>query len=115
MMARRLRCWRVTDGKRWKRSFSTWRAAGSGRPPNEEPAGRELRHFRPPHRRDDRALLVPAALVLAAAPGTRLLAGGADDDVGLPAALYRGEFRVFRPRRRHLYRCGAAVGHPVPR
>src|SRR5262249_24329851 len=109
-MMLRPRCWPAKGGKRWKRFFSTWPAAGSGRPPSEQPPGLELRHFRPPRRRDDRALLVPAALVLAAPLGTHLLAGGADDDVGLPAALYRNEFGVFRPRRRHLHRGRAAVG-----
>ncbi len=39
-----------------------------------------------PHRRDGAALFVSDALVLAAAARADLLAGGADADVGLPAA-----------------------------
>src|ERR1700760_1719220 len=117
MTMRRRRLSRATAGVPLRKSFSTWRAAGWGRQPSERarrPAVR-LRGLGAAHRRDDRPLLVPAALVLAAAARAHLLAGGADADVGLSAALYRRELRVLRPCRRHLHRRGAAVGHPVPR
>src|SRR5271166_7096705 len=113
-MMRRRRSSRATAGARSRRSFSTWRAAGSGRRPNERAGGLAVRP-RPlgaAHRRDDRPLLVPAALVLAAPARAHLLADGADADVGLPAALYRRELRILRPRRRYLHRRRAAVGHP---
>src|ERR1700691_3810478 len=69
----------------------------------------------PPCRRDDAALLVSAALVMAAAARPRLLAHGSDAHLGLPAILHRQQCWLLRPRRRHLYRGGAALGHPVSR
>src|SRR5580704_4081235 len=127
MTARRPNCCCATDGTRWKRCFSMWRAAApmSARPPNERAARRaprpRARPFAPAvtllatDRRNDRALLVSVTLIVAAAPGIDLLAGGADADVGLSAALHRSERRLLRPRRRHLHRRRAAVGYPVPR
>src|ERR1700722_6498380 len=99
MTARRSSCWRATDAARWKRCSSTWRAVAAmpARPRSERRARHQprsrarLRDFLAPDRRHDRALLVSAALVVAAASRARLLAGGADADVGLPAALYRPE------------------------
>ena len=67
------------------------------------------------HQRDDPALLVPAAVVVAAAAGIDLLAGAADRDLGLPAELHLAECRVFRAGRRHPDRRGDPVGHPVSR
>ena len=55
------------------------------------------------------------ALVLAAHARPDLLAGRADADVGLSAALRFAERRLLRAGRRHVHRRGAAVGHPVPR
>src|SRR5262249_3276114 len=53
---------------------------------------------------DGAALFVPDALVVAAHPRSRLLAGGADADVGLPAALHLRQFGLLRARRRNLHR-----------
>ena len=66
-------------------------------------------------RRDGAALSLSAALVLDAAAGAHLLAGGAALRVGLSAALHRAECRLLRPRRRRVHRRGADVGHPVSR
>src|ERR1700759_4857055 len=115
MTMRRRRLSRATAGVPLRKSFSTWRAAGWGRQPSERarrPAVR-LRGLGAAHRRDDRPLLVPAALVLAAADRFHLLAGRADAYVVLSAPLYRAKLRVLRPCRRHINRRSVAVGHPV--
>src|ERR1700694_5324041 len=67
------------------------------------------------HRRDDPALLVSPALVVAASTGIDLLAGVADHHLGVSAELHRAECRVFRARRRHPDRRRDPVGHPLSR
>src|SRR3974390_3716917 len=102
---------------RWKVSSSMPRvvtAAKLGRPPNEPPAQLRCRIVGAPHLGDDAASLVPAALVLAAPARSDLLADGANGDLGIPAILHCHQCRLFRPRRRHFYRRGAAMGHFVP-
>ena len=79
------------------------------------PIPRPCRVLAAPRRRDGAAPLVSAELVLAARARPDLLAGGADADVGLPAAVRLAELRLLREGRRHLHRRGDAVGHPVPR
>src|SRR5665811_1484726 len=109
-------CWPAMGARPWKTCFSTWRAgAGSiARRRNERPRYRR-RIFRQSRCRHGAALLVSAALVLAAHSRSDLLAGRADADVGLPAALRVAECRLLRARRRRVHRLGAAVGHSVPR
>src|SRR5215471_16908250 len=121
MTARRPSCWRTTDAKPSKRCSSTSCAAvpTCAKSRSEQDARHEirrrLRDLLAPDRCDGRALLVPAALIVAAAARTGLLAGGANADVGLSPALYRPECRIFRPSRRYLHRRGAAVGYSFPR
>src|ERR1041384_2934593 len=113
-MARRRRCSRATAATASSRCFSTSRA---GRPRRRtrrnERARRRARLLAGAHRRHGAALLLPAALVLAAAARPHLLAGRADADVGFPPALPRPERRLLRSRRRHVHRRRALVGHPV--
>src|SRR5664279_2223835 len=98
--------------KRWKKSSSTWRAvAATNTRRCHERRRHRRRFFTQSRRRDGATLLVPAALVLAAHSRPDLLAGRADADVGLPAALRIAECRLLRARRRRVYRLGAAVGH----
>src|SRR3954471_13926162 len=102
------------DGRRWRRFFLTWPEPVASRRRNA-PRRRLPQRLPPPHRRDGAALLVSLALVLAARRRPDLLAGRADADVGIPAALSR---RPAEPRGaggRRIHRRGAAVGHPVPR
>src|ERR1700758_5613187 len=102
---------------RWKRSSSTLRAvtaAKPGRPPNEPPLQLRRRIVGAPHFGNDAAPLVPVALVLAAPARSYLLADGANGDLGIPAILHRQQRWIFRARRRHFHRRGAAVGHSVP-
>src|ERR1700738_3679033 len=106
--------WRATNGRRSRRWFWTSRAAAFGRARREQ-ACRALGDRAAPRRCDDLALLVPAAVVVAAAAGIALLAGPADHHLGLPAKLHLANFRVLRPRRRHPDRRGDPVGHPVSR
>jgi hypothetical protein len=54
--------------------------------------------FSAPGRRDDPALLVSPAVVMAAAPRAHLLTDGADADLGFSAALRRPECGLLRPR-----------------
>src|SRR3984885_2911689 len=127
MTTRRPSYWHAMGGGPWKKFSSTWRAAWPARPRNdgadrERPLptlprlrGREGGGLAATDRRDDAAVLVPAALVVAAAAGSRLLADGANGHLGLPAILHHEQCRLLRPRRRHFHRCGAVVGHPVPR
>ena len=90
------------------------RSAGGGA--MSHAIARACRVLAAPRRRDGAALLVSAALVLAAAARADLLAGGADADVGLPAAATsRRTAGFFAQAARHLHRRGDAVGHPVPR
>src|SRR6185437_4532574 len=114
MTIRRRSSWHATAGARSKRYFwtSCAAAASKARRRNDR-AGHGV--FAPAGRRDDAALLVPAALVVAATARSRLLAHRADADLGLPAILHCQQCRVLRARRRHLYRRRIAVGHPVPR
>ena len=109
----------ATAARRWKRCSSTSRAAAAkprARPRNERATPPALVDARAaPRRRDGAALSLSAALVLDAAARADLLAGGAAVRLGLPAALHHAECRLLRPRRRHVHRRGADVGHPVPR
>src|ERR1700712_4849922 len=107
------RSWPATTGRRWKKCFSTSRAAAFRRG-HREPF-RHGRYRAASDRRHDPALLVFADLVLAAAIGTAVLAGAADHHLGISADLYRGERRLLRARRRHPDRRGDPVGHPVSR
>jgi hypothetical protein len=78
--------WPATTGRRWKRCFSTSRAAAMKcRRPRRERTARARWHRAASHRRDDAALLVSAALVVAAVARADLLAGAADHHLGLPA------------------------------
>src|ERR1700676_2260537 len=97
------RSWPATTGRRWRKCFSTSRAAAF-RKARHEQLGDEPGYRAAPHQRDDPALLVSADVVVAAAAGTALLAGAADHHLGIPADLHRAECRVLRPRRRHLDR-----------
>src|SRR5580693_3445379 len=100
-------------GAPWKKSFSMWRAAiaSKARRRNERVRRACRSVLSPPGRCNDAALLVSAALVVAAAARPGLLADRADADLGIPAILHRHQRRLFRARRRHLHRRGAAVGH----
>src|SRR6185437_671088 len=115
-MTCRTGCWRAMAVKRWKKFSSTLRAAAADntRPRNEQ-SGHRSWFLAQPRRRDGAPLLVSAALVLAAHSRSRLLADGADADVGLFAALRVAKRRVLRARRRRVHRFRAAMGHPVPR
>src|SRR3974377_123051 len=101
----------------WKKSFSMSRAvtaAKPGGPRKEPPPLLRGRIVGTPHLGNDAAPLVPVALVLAAPARSDLLADGANGDLGIPAILHRPQCRLFRARRRHFHRRGAAVGHSVP-
>src|ERR1051325_10066618 len=101
----------------WKRCFSTLPAAPAkrGRWRDDGPIAGARCLLAAPRRRDGAAALVFAQLVLAARARPDLLAGGADADVGLPAAVRLAELRLLHESRGHLHRCGDAMGHPVPR
>src|SRR6516165_10073189 len=103
--------------KRWKRCFWTSRAGAAKpvRPRNERAFKRCSDVGAASRRRDGVALSLSLALVLDAASGAHLLAGGAAPGVGVSAVLHRPEFRVFRPRQRRLHRRGAYVGRVVSR
>src|SRR5437879_2355119 len=109
------RSWRATTARRWRKCFSTLRAGGWWRRARDERSGHASRHFAAPHPCDGAALLVSADVVLAAAAGADLLAGAADQHLGLSAELYLADVGVFRARRRFADRRGDPVGHPVPR
>src|SRR5437763_1723411 len=104
--------WPATTAQRWRKCFSTSPAAGFRRRCGER-VGVASGDRTAPDRRDDPALLVSFALVVAAAAGIAVLAGAADHHLGVPAELHLAECRVFRPRRRHPDRRGDPVGHPV--
>src|SRR5882762_10008041 len=108
MTGRRRGSWSATGVIPSKKCSSTLRAAACAIPCSER--GRHearhrirdlklrdftLRDFLAPDRRHDRALLVPLALIVAAAPRTRLLSRGTNADVGLPSALSQPECRIF--------------------
>src|SRR5271155_3296288 len=114
---RRRGYFRATAAARSRKFSLTSRVAATkcARLPNDNAPGRRASVFAAPRRGDDAALLVPFALVLAAADRTHLLAGGADDHLGLHPILRCGERRFFCPSSRHAHRGGFVVGHPVPR
>src|SRR5216683_1910535 len=115
-MTARMASWPAITAPRWRRCSSTSRAAAarpratksraansktikSGaveRPHHERPCPAR-RSFGPSHRRDDPALLVSVAVVLAAASGTFVLACHAGRHLGLPADLYRAERHLLQP------------------
>src|SRR6185437_15817083 len=105
--------WSATTAPRWRTSFSMSHGAAA-RGGSREHAGYQHGHLVAPDCRDGPALLVPPDVVLAAAPGIDLLAGVADHHLGVHPNLYRADFRVLRPRRRHADRSRDPVGHPVP-
>src|SRR6202043_2290408 len=99
---------------RSRKSSSTWPADAPrrARQPNER--GGHARILTASGRRDGAALLVSLALLLAAYDRADLLAGRADADLGLLAALRGAKRRLFCTRGRHFHRRGAAMGHPLP-
>src|SRR5689334_13141420 len=118
MTTRRPGCCVATAAARWKKCFSTWRAAmapSSARPPNESPFRLCCSVFGAPHLGNDAAALVSVAFILAPPARSHLLADRADGDLGIPAILHRHQCRLLRPRRRYFYRRGTAVGYFVPR
>src|SRR3954471_22254690 len=97
---------------RWRKCFSTSRAAATARQRDERsPAG----FLHSPSRRDGAALLVSVALLVLPPDRADLLADRADADVGLPADLSRWPGEPLRARRRRAGRRGDALGHPVSR
>src|SRR6201999_2404625 len=117
---RRRNCWRATAATRSRRSSLTSPVALKARRRNERydgarPAPPKPRQFVAADRGDDAALLVPVALVLAAAARPCLLADSTDGHLGFSAILYFQQCRLLRPCRRHTYWRGAAMGHFVPR
>src|SRR5690242_4160353 len=112
-MARRRSSWRATAARIWRKCFSTLRAGAGRRKKTHKRLPDETRGaphcvLAATHLRDGAALLLSAALVLAAPARAHLLAGRADADVGLPAALRLAECRLLRARGRHLHRRRAA-------
>src|SRR5258708_23433127 len=112
-MTARTASWPVTTGQRWRKCFSTSRAAGF-RKRRHERTRFDRRDRAASHQRDDPSLLVSFAVVMAAAIGTALLAGAADRYLGVPADLHRPKCRVFRAPRPHLDPRPDPVGHSVP-
>src|SRR6476469_3071459 len=106
--------WPDITARRWRRCFSTLRAAGFGRARREQ-ACHALGYRAASNYRDDPSLLVPVVVVVATSAGTGLLAGPADHHLGFPADLYLAGLRVLRRRRRHPDRRRDPVGHPVSR
>src|SRR5947209_473113 len=100
MTTRRRASWLATTGRRLRKYFSTSPVAGFRRPGREH-AGLPFRHRAAPDSGHGVALLVPAAVILAAAAGIAVLAGVADHHLGIPADLHRAKCRLFRPCRRH--------------
>src|SRR4051794_11488540 len=100
----------------WRRCSSTSLAAPAkrGRPRDGAIAGARC-VLAAPSRRNGAPPLVSAQLILAAGARPDLLAGGADADVGLSAAIRLAELRLLHEGSRHIHRRGDAVGHPVPR
>src|SRR5215471_6419575 len=107
----------ATAARRWKRCFSTSPAGAAkpARPRNERALNRCGDIGAASRRGDGAALYLSLALVLDAASGAHLLAGGAAPGVGISAVLHRPEFRFFRPRERGLHRRRADVGRAVSR
>src|SRR5436190_7218064 len=101
----------------WRRCFSTSSAAPAkrGKPRDDGAIAGTRCVLAAPCRCHGAAPLVSAQLVLAARARPDLLAGRADADVGLPAAVRLAELRLLHESGRHLHRRGDAVGHPVPR
>src|ERR1700728_4945615 len=111
---RRANFWPATVARRLRKSSWMLRvAAASSTRRRNDPAGEHFCLFATAHGRNDAALLVSAALVVAAAARSRVLADGANDHVGLPAILHHAECRLLCARRRHVHRRGAAVGSSV--
>ena len=115
-------CSPATAGAPWKKCFSTSPAAATKRARRRNDRilrrcarRKRVRVLAAARRGDDAALLVSVAFVVAAADRADLLAHGADDHLGLHPILRDAECQLFRPRRRHADRRGAAVGHSVPR
>src|SRR5882762_10640945 len=102
--------WPAITVRPWRRCSSTSRAAGFGRRSHERSRAASG-HLGPSHRRDDPALLVSAAVVLAAPSGVAVLADHAGYHLGLPADLCRAERQFLRACRRHADRCRDPVGH----
>src|SRR5437016_60619 len=85
---------RVTAAKPWKKSSSTLRASAvkpRGRPRNEHILDEPAYARAAPRRRDGAALHISPALVLDAACGSCLLAGGAAFRLGFSANLHHTE------------------------
>src|SRR5438105_8475766 len=116
MMTRRVICWPATAARRSRKSSSMSRA-GAPKPRarlrDERPRDVCIHARTASGRGHGAALSLPLALVMVAHPRADLLAGGAAVRLGLLAALHHPEFRFLRARRRHVYRLGADVGHPV--
>src|SRR5689334_5286131 len=98
----------------WRRCSSTSPAAPAkrGRPHGDDAIAGTRRVLAASSRCDGAASLVPAQLVLAARARPDLLAGGADADVGISAAVRLAELRLLHEGGRHFHRRGDAVGHP---
>src|SRR5260370_4289873 len=115
-MTRRSGCWFAMAGRIWRRCSSTSPVAAAMpvRPRNERAV--HQRHYAgaASRRCDGAALSLSPALVLDAALGADLLAGGATLRLGLPAVLHHAEFRLLRPRQRRVHRRSADVGYAVP-
>src|SRR5438046_8587096 len=95
--------WPATTGRRWRKYFSTSPAAAS-RKAHRERTRSAGRYRAASHQRDDSALLVPAALVVAASARTDIFAGGAVHPLGLSGDLHFAERRIFCGIRRALAR-----------
>src|SRR3954465_5214069 len=117
MTTRRSTCCGAMVAITSKRCFSTSPAAAAKRRARRrnERASERAGTGAAPHRSHGAALSLSPALLVVARTGTHLLAGCTAVRVGLPPALHHTERRFFRPRRWHVYRRGADVGHPVPR
>src|SRR5947209_9670864 len=114
MTTARIASWPAITAPRAKRCSSMSRVAAPRRRRHERTHDAPG-HRTPPHRRDDPALLVFAAVVVATASGAAVLAIAAGHHLGLPADLHRAECGVLRARRRYADRCRDPVGHPVSR
>src|SRR3954452_20453923 len=101
----------------WRRGSSTSLAAPAkrGRPRDDGAIAGARCVLAAPSRRNGAPPLVSAQLILAAGARPDLLAGGADADVGLSAAIRLAELRLLHEGSRHIHRRGDAVGHPVSR
>src|SRR5260221_5155960 len=102
-MTARTASWPVTTGQRWRKCFSTSRAAGF-RKRRHERTRFDRRDRAASHQRDDPALLVSFAVVMAAAIWIALFARAADRHLGVSADLHRPKYPGFLARRRHADR-----------